>query len=1406
MAKLKTFHTLTGGQDSDTSSDYFKQDRLRSVVNMELVQDNNAIRLQKIRSTKEIFQWLPQPSDNLNVLAMVNVQANYVVSPTVTEQRESLLMFSYDDDNGSLINIIDIENTTVLQLYPNLTDNTDLNFPPRGTISASFTKENGVPEIYWDDNQNELRKLSLVIDPANLPTLRSMSVRRRLGVIATTNHAISVGGNLQGGSYQFFARLYNTKDGSRSKWSLSSNPIPIADFLQNNTVGKVFDQKISFRLDVVSSEIPFYDSYQLAVVKSIDGIAVPSTIAYITQPETDNYANVAAGLVSVEYKGDTGNEKDVPLEDVIGDDAGIEYAKTQAIKDNRLWRGNIKYFDYKNDRGEAVVSNAQTIKETVQYLTQLNTTNKKGHWRDEVYAYGLGYLDEFGNVGLVEPLDLSKFYKNERSGATTFVTAITPQLATYDQYTITVASATGIALWDTLEIGGVYVTVVEITGTTLLVKGDLSAVVAPIIAYRCIGKDGNHADNWAWKFPKRETPTYGILNASDLPQAIALRLTNITNYPSWAKAVIVVRQRRQKNILFQTPHIATIGARGVPSQPSNISTWSSTPLSTSELFDYRIIKDSDYLNQFDTLLPKTLGFGMAKNVPVAWLKFAVGLVNAFEYQPYYQLQDYNFQEWDGKEIPNFLIAPYPAWVYNFNGNPTISYELSGGEFLEACDAAIHTRIDLDDQTPFIDIANNYAARDAVNLYNNPQHYVLNGTDKIYLHPLFDVDANAFNNKINGQARIVLGNAAFLLTELPFSSPIFKDVNHFGYLAELSNNQGVSDKVPNLVRSFLNLYEAQRAVLLQSENKLIDFTYYLHAPNTGGFNYFPLYGFPIPPEIYDTTNLEEQTGLIPSTNSIDSNLGLTIPVNTIFMPVDEASGGVWILNVKKGLSDDRYSKTSADWLFTGAYAKLENNTNAPLSFDVWGGDCFLTLDAIKVNQNTVRISDKFDSVGGGIGSTNNRKVGSFVNNVEFLTMWLESEVNTFFGNRTDEYPINTGLGVQNYSKPYLKQYNGSYSIGNELKTYVSDEILTDNQRPQIYPARYVYSDIRIYQATDSAFFDTDGFSVFRPLSRRDLQEEFGGITGIVDFGDPTLHFIQERKVRVEPIGRDLIERNEGAEMILTDGSIVGRGGQYLPFTSGCQHMRTIKQYDGMAFFADQINRRVVMFASRGANWKFINEDQQISFFNTFLENEYLEPELFGIIDTNNIKQQYILVGNGKNSRANIYTIKSGVWESRLSTELFNAGVTVENILYAATKDLWAFYKGDIPQQLYGYMFGQKVNSIFSFIASPANAAYTTVFDSIVLNKEGDLVANVDSCIVRAYDKVTDTEKLTDSLAVTSYLYPTPIAPKNNRWWINRIRFDGERARATSYVVEFVIRNENRFAVYNVECNFTVSYRN
>src|SRR5690606_31493745 len=79
------------------------------------------------------------------------------------------------------------------------------------------------------------------------------------------------------------------------------------------------------------------------------------------------------------------------------------------------------------------------------------------------------------------------------------------------------------------------------------------------------------------KFPDRTDGDYTLFNSSGQIQSLGLRLTGLTNHPSWARSVEIVRVDRKgrfKNILFQTPIIPMTKVYGTgalhtyPTQPS----------------------------------------------------------------------------------------------------------------------------------------------------------------------------------------------------------------------------------------------------------------------------------------------------------------------------------------------------------------------------------------------------------------------------------------------------------------------------------------------------------------------------------------------------------------------------------------------------------------------------------------------------------------------------------------------------------------------------------------------------------------------------------------------------------------------------------------------------------------------
>ena len=79
--------------------------------------------------------------------------------------------------------------------------------------------------------------------------------------------------------------------------------------------------------------------------------------------------------------------------------------------------------------------------------------------------------------------------------------------------------------------------------------GRLGKKIYPISSSLSYAKKGTD-----WKFPSRNNRNYSIFKEDGL-SALGIKINGITNHPEWAKAYAMVRVRRLKDIVWQSPHI-----------------------------------------------------------------------------------------------------------------------------------------------------------------------------------------------------------------------------------------------------------------------------------------------------------------------------------------------------------------------------------------------------------------------------------------------------------------------------------------------------------------------------------------------------------------------------------------------------------------------------------------------------------------------------------------------------------------------------------------------------------------------------------------------------------------------------------------------------------------------------------
>lgn len=1453
MGTIKNINTFQEGMDYDTSLSRLPNKRSRRSVNMEILKDGDFYSIRNMRGTKNISTYLSTNTDiqSLNVLGVFEVSCLYDrdCDGNFESEEYSIVIFKYDNVNKSEIIIVSTETEDKFLVYPNINDNTDLNFPPTGTISASYTKERGIPEIYWDDHNNEMRKITLKIScqsPSILPSARDLTVRRRIGGVVLDILSIDTGGNLIGGSYQIAYRLFNTKKCTSSDWSLFTNPIPVMrgdcsllpyDEQLGASVGIVTDKKITLSVPM-SSEFAFYDAIQIAIIKNIDGLTIPSDIAYISEPSQDWYNNKL-----IVYDG-TIPETQTITSEINTEDAAIQSAKSQLIKDNILFRANIKYIDYKNDRGSIQITDAKTIKKEVDYKCEIQTPESRGHFRTECYAYAIAYYDEFFNFGLIEPLDFSTHTKDKVIG--TFIATAVINIAP-NQYTIFTTGNPSLQLGDVVKNGS-NMQVIASTLTSINVK---SSIFPSTGTYDILlGQKGNQSPFWSWKYPDRCDSQFSILSDNDIPYAIGLEL-EVSNHPTWAKGAVILRQKRKENILFQTPHIPCIGVRGVPTQGVGAITYSPTNTDDVDL------SKADYEKQYDFICPKIFGLGHAKNIGVLQNNLytqtsGLGTNEAYYsvFYPYYQNQDNNYNDIthiyygeDGNggstgflpnsplfnaEIPNYIVAIPPEYVFNRNGEPTYPINLLGKESIRIVDAVMLKRKILQEDVDKIEIANKYSALTHQQyFYNTPyvlKDYTLGSQYNDYFVKLQDLITGITNVKAEKQYLITLSSSDFLLSPKPFSGKSLGHIELYGAYEKLAQQQNSSNAVPGGTNYFNGLQQTQRQVLIRTSEKMLDLTKFVYDGIYSGNNIllFPQLSVPTI-KIYDTAHLTENIGKIDV-----SGVGLGFDMNdfpldtgTVFVDDNDFEGATYILNIEKGLSDNRYNKLSTDWYFTGAYFELtptEVANNTPKRLEVWGGDCFVTKYAVKINNNSPRVSDIYENIHAEAddyisyeGSGNPPmefkhcvKTGIFKNNVEFLELFIESKINTLYHEELSEFPAYIGTQIGEYTKPYFYQYNGGYSVENSTKVFstTNDQCEQKHLNNNHYPARIVWSDKRLYQADGTGIIDVDGFSKFRVLNRFDLDEQYGGITSIIDFGDDGLHSIQETKVRFDPVGRDIAETADGNALVLGADAVIGKGGYYLGYDNGSKHMRTIKKHNGVCFFIDEKKKEVCMFGSRGSAFNIISNKDAITFFNKFLKDRIQEHNLIGIIDPDINSNDYWVINNQTNE-AIIYSLSLDRWMSEIDFPRIYNGTYAGKSLYLLGNNVHKAYHG-----ITGNYLDEFRDSKFSLCAN-GNPDIMKVFNTQNFEMEGGFLINKD--IIKINGKPVSPNDIVynpNLLLHTSYIQPSPLLSKNGQYWLNRIRNENKtRVKSAWVLFEYTIKNDGRdISIQSIYTDAELSYNN
>lgn len=1286
----KARNTFAKGVNSDITPKFQPSDTLRNIVNMDIVGGGDFLALTNLKGTTD--------KGDLSVgIGTYNPLGKFAATANISGVERKVIVHFIKDGDNSLIRLFDTETSTFQTLFStdDTTDVPALNFPANGSIDAFFNIEEGRDKMYFVDHENNMRFVQLifpVVQSIDQLLLRPQFPVDDLQYRSDGGKFTKRNGQLFAGTYQFTFRFYDSDNRVFSTWSLLTFPFPVhfgdfsafneADFqdFKGGSVGAVINQSILLKISKVGNYSTNYDKYQIGVVKNVDGQDSNALTAFkLGLKDIPSGWGSSVFSINEEYTGFE-QEEQISLSDIVVEDAPVKTPKTINQKDNILFGGNVKYNDLLDfDNGTPTFDFAKTIKNQflsyTAYKRPFHTAGEKGYFREELYRFGITYVDRFGNWSPVQPIDFSGFQQfddDTRISPNNFSVSVQGSYDSVLNVTTITGATTGDLLakkWIRFEDSGDNslgeFRIISVGVGTFDVAGDAtSGTIGVADSYVIlIGDEGTWTtgDTPDWKFPSRSSPNFTILDSAERINTIGLEISGIQNHPSWAVGFEIVRLERRKNILYQAPHIPT-----------------------SVYFSFVGAADKE------TIGTKKIGMGAAKNL----IQVSTPPTEA-EY--FTQVSGGS----DNEAIPRIIFLQPPSYMYNTNGTPLLtlssnasllSVKIVDGVVLLGDERVAVTDYNTDSAGAYIfkaDLRKSYfyteegissIVRDNSDVligsrYYDDLHTILGISQSVNIERVFNFTTNQGGIIIDDNG---FGNGYY---------NVWEDILRLQLLEQLALGQGGADPIEN-----------QRGIFVRVSEEIQDLTVNIAAELTSGSNrnqYFHLLTWKgtdyIPEEAIDDTYLDQA-----GTNSFNwptwNVSGVATPPTA---PNTNAASAAFVVNVEAGLSDGRYGDLNKDdtYYSTGSYTPLteaEVLANTPKTVTVFGGDCFVSRAALKVNNSTL------------YSDVSNNDIKSYVDNVEIIDMFIESEANAAMYNQDDIYPEIRGTSMATYNKTYDYDYSKSYSVDNKEKIFLGEDVLADaiTERPEFI----IFSDPEI------GLVNENGFSRFRLNNFKKLETQYGGVTKIVKDDKGELYAIQEQAVRYLPVGKELMELQDGNVQTVGGDKVIGDTVSYLTTNNGCQHIRTVVSTQDDIYYFDAEKRQVKTFRntiSRLGLWQFFKDnllgvtaEKDLSAWYDFNKGEYWINKIDGFTqiwnDRLNVWKTKIEVGSDK--------ILGGVFQNQELYITVNVGSNVET---------HTFYTGD-----YDNLFGTLREGSFEVILNQQvdDAKY---FDILVVNSDNRL---------------------------------------------------------------------------------------
>jgi hypothetical protein len=785
------------------------------------------------------------------------------------------------------------------------------------------------------------------------------------------------------------------------------------------------------------------------------------------------------------------------------------------------------------------------------------------------------------------------------------------------------------------------------------------------------------------KFPDRSfSNSYSIFNENNQVVTLGLQLNGITNHPTWASAFEIVRVKRKKNILFQSPIVQMVPIQGVGALDNYPTKYVQEPgLDIT-------VSDAQPQTAGKMLIPRNLYWPEARQYSKNVSNSGSGINRVKVGEIILDRYSGGFQFSQIFPSPNMYGDPTP---FNFTGTEKI-------DFVDYALLKLNVYPSNPSKSPSVLAGDDINTNVAGNFYSVTEgDYYFDGTFVAKsISPSYKnvpiVDYEYFDNLSTTAS--VSGISVMDYDALQTQGVDWGFKPNIQRCAVVKLGGAILEDVTSTTKTFknatLNQYSAGGAV------------------TAGGLTY----------EVSKTNKFIHTYSGYSSSSYV---------------------GAIGIVNVKLGLGDDRYGDINAfhEYISTGAkytfseaeVATLRAGGSVSKDISVYGGDCFVGPQLFKISDSTYSVVNQTKNNGSPDTLTNllskwgkvylSDNTGSTICNVvalenaaQYIQVVIESEYNgevrepdtvsksiNYVG-----FPIYNNNSKESIRIPLSYRYNLNLSKQNDQRVHVPKPLYSFQQND--FAARIAYSDQKIYNS------DQAGFDIFRVNSREDLEENKRAITKLALASD-NLYAIHQQGITFVPTGITEIQDADGSIRAIGSEVVISRP-RTIDSVRGSQHMNAIVETGNVIYIPDNINKSVYVLAGQELKPIIQNNETQ---FREFFRNQIDEYAVIGVYDP--IRKEYWL---HYDDQCEVFNEDKG-WIATYDFQGLQAGVYTNQTLWLINdeSEIYTMYTG-------------AVNQLFGNTATPSV--------KFAINPDGNTSKTFDNWMIAATDSLATIDVITE----------------------------------------------------------------